>query len=217
MMFFAQVDLGPVAAHLDLPLPDGGLLLVFCDYDTRGDGPGVMGMYAEDVDAVRVLHARPGAPLVRTGPPAPVELVTEALCVPLLTWTLPGAEGVLDAKDEDEAYDALDELDGVLRDLLDLAAPDGHALGGHHRLGGHARPVQRPVELDLVSSLGSHRDGSEVLVDADPAEWRLLFQVDEDEGLGIWFGDSGTLYWLAHRDDLAAGDLTRVRFVYQCM
>lgn len=41
--------------------------------------------------------------------------------------------------------------------------------------------------------------------------------VDGDPGaVGVLWGDVGTLYWLALREDLARGDLSNTRFVMQC-
>lgn len=215
MAFFAQVDLAGLSEHLDVPLPADGLLLFFCDFDFTGGGPGVMGLEEGDVDAVRVVHAPAGSALVRTSVPGPVELLPSALLAPLLTVTLPDLEDRVEA---DEDYDRLDAQDQERREQLGQAAPDGYDVGGTHRLGGNPTSVQQPVERDAAYAAGAGRQPGPGPDDpADPASWTLLLQVDEDEGLGLWFGDAGCVYWLARRADLAAGDLSRVRFVFQCM
>jgi uncharacterized protein YwqG len=40
--------------------------------------------------------------------------------------------------------------------------------------------------------------------------------VETDDSLSMVWGDCGTLYWLARPDDLAAGDLTQIKFTWQC-
>lgn len=221
MMFFAQVDLAGLAAHLALPLPSSGLLLFFCDFDVDGGGPGVMGLYEEDVDAVRVLHVPAGSALARTDPPGPVTVLSEVLCAPMLTVTVPDAEHLDHADRDDDPYDDLEALDQALLARVTAAVPDGYALGPAHRVGGQPRSVQGAPEEDLVHAASGASTRSGVprtgAVPQDPADWLLLLQVEEDDALGTWLGDEASLYWFVHRDDLARGDLSRVRFVYQCM
>jgi hypothetical protein len=52
-------------------------------------------------------------------------------------------------------------------------------------------------------------------LEAARAKWRLLWQIDTDERLGLQWGDLGRLYVMIRDADLAAGALDRVRVEWQ--
>ncbi|MFI2366666.1 DUF1963 domain-containing protein [Promicromonospora sp. NPDC019610] len=83
-----------------------------------------------------------------------------------------------------------------------------------HQVGGWATAVQGPVEVEAASAEVRRRPLEPEVATADGTDpWVLLFQVDSYDG--AQWGDVGTLYWLAHTDDLARGDLSNTRFVMQ--
>jgi uncharacterized protein YwqG len=72
---------------------------------------------------------------------------------------------------------------------------------GGWRLGGYASQLQStPLEVDAAATgLGP----------ADPAHWCLLLQADSDD-VHMWGTDSGLLYFMVPRADLAQADFSRV-------
>jgi uncharacterized protein YwqG len=112
------------------------------------------------------------------------------LAQPASEWALPPAVGSL--------YEALQGK----RD----AGP------AEHQVGGHPDPVQGTVQLELeeieraLSGAGGQATG-----------WRLLAQVDTDEGAEMMWGDVGMLYFMIRPDDLQARRFEQARFTWQCM
>lgn len=225
LVFHGQVDLAGVAGHLDLGLPLDGLLLFFVDFDVEAGGDMVSGMYDDERGGSRVLYVPAGTPLRRRPPPGPVRVHREALVAPLLTHTFPRAGAVgLDVHVDGEQYQMYeDEVDLGWRALVQEYCPPGYQLSGLHQLGGHARPIQGPVEADALQAACTVRTregpGSTALavdqVRSQQAAWALLLQLDSDDQLDCWFGDLGTLYWVAPRADLTSGKLETPRFVAQ--
>jgi hypothetical protein len=83
-----------------------------------------------------------------------------------------------------------------------------------YRLGGYARPWQRPVELEAT---WMHRDAPSPSPDAalldEALQWTSLVQIDSDRDAEMmWFG---SLYWVMRRDDIAAGRFEAATFIFQ--
>ncbi|WP_246126809.1 YwqG family protein [Embleya hyalina] len=86
-----------------------------------------------------------------------------------------------------------------------------------HRIGGHAVPIQGPVEYEIANAdLGVERPWGDPPLDAEAGRWLLLAQFDGDEDAGMEWGDAGTLYWLIRPEDLTDRNFTRTRLVAQC-
>jgi hypothetical protein len=113
-----------------------------------------------------------------------------------------------------------------------------------HQVGGYAMPVQGAVEPEGATVLyqtsldqaapeqnviapgavgedGAAADG-DAADEPDPAAIRelaaelvLLAQVDSDSRSGMSWADTGRLYWLIRRDDLAAGRFDKATFTWQ--
>lgn len=47
-------------------------------------------------------------------------------------------------------------------------------------------------------------------------DWRLLFQFDTDDDLGVMWGDCGTVYFWVREDDARAGSFANVWLILQC-
>jgi hypothetical protein len=92
----------------------------------------------------------------------------------------------------------------------------------HHQIGGYAMPVQGAVEPEGAEAL-VEGDAAGELDDAAKAaaikelalQLVLLAQVDNDSRSGMEWGDTGRLYWMIRRDDLAAGRFDRTTFTWQ--
>lgn len=93
-----------------------------------------------------------------------------------------------------------------------------------HRVLGWPDLVQGPMQLECqLAANGVHhgnpagREGAlvEALTPGAP-DWTLLWQIDTDDEMDWTWGDAGRLYYWIRRQDLAAGDFSRVWLVLQC-
>lgn len=218
LSFFTQIALAGLAAGTDLPLPDHGLLLFFCDFDNEDD-EGILGLYADEHEGSRVLHV-PTSGLRRRHGPTGTHTYPESPLLPVLATTVPEAD---DLALDDDGWEALDALNQEMEQHVRVRVPDGWRVDGRQQLGGHARFIQHPVEQEaLQAAAGVYRRDSgfdQVLwaqVKAEAAHWRLLFQLDSDDDLDVMWGDVGTLYWVARFDHLAEAAWDQVWFNFQC-
>ena len=129
----------------------------------------------------------------------------------------PVAELVLPSPFADEApQDLDDDQDEAYFDLFDEfndAFFDGAA---RHRICGLPDIVQNPMErqCQLAShgiDLGSRDYDRERAAALAPgaADWRLLAQIDTDEDLGLFWGDTGCIYWWLRTTDFREGRVER--------
>ncbi|MEU6223529.1 YwqG family protein [Streptomyces sp. NPDC047042] len=102
------------------------------------------------------------------------------------------------------------ELKSFLRAFARLRTRIGHQVGGH------AVPVQGPVEYDIANAApgGTHTWGDRTL-DQEAERWVLLAQFDSDGDAKTAWGDEGTLYWLIRPEDLAALRFDQARLTVQ--
>lgn len=191
MRFMAQFDLEELSGFGGLP--EHGLLSVFAHPDT------VMGQRQFESKGVKVFHWPDKAALSRFTKPArggwsrPAGLRFEQVC------TVPGPTDPLMSE-----HLGLSEL-GQIGARLGSIRGDQHEGSPLHQLLGHAFPIQRPGLNDperLVATLPR--------LPSEPG-WRLLLQLDSDERLSWYWGDSGMLYLWIREEDLAAGRFDDVR------
>lgn len=219
LTLWAHLDLQQTAGHLDLGLPADGFLLVFVDFDHDGVSDGITGLYQDELLGARVIHVPSGQLVTPRPSPAGVQALPSVDLLPLLSVTWPDLGGDL----TDDEYDAFDDADQALEQLLRRSLPEGWTVAGCHQLGGHARFIQHPVEQEVVQAAQGvyRRTGGfdyrrwEQVKD-EVSSWRLLLQVDSDDSLDLMFGDVGTVYWAAPARDLAARDFSTARFNFQC-
>lgn len=85
-----------------------------------------------------------------------------------------------------------------------------------HQVGGHAVPVQGPVEYDIANAVlgGMHAWGEQPL-DQEAERWVVLAQFDSDSEAKMAWGDEGTLYWLIRPEDLAGQRFDQARLTVQ--
>lgn len=94
-----------------------------------------------------------------------------------------------------------------------------------HQVGGYASPIQQP-DMELQCQLASngiylggpegYRSPEAAALASGAADWRLLLQVDSDDGANMMWGDSGMLYFFVREQDARKGDFSRVWLVLQC-
>lgn len=85
-----------------------------------------------------------------------------------------------------------------------------------HRIGGHAVPVQGPVEYELANAaLGGMHTWGDRLLDQEAKRWVLLAQFGSDSEAKMTWGEEGALYWLIRLADLAAHRFDEARLIVQ--
>ncbi|MFI1970454.1 hypothetical protein BLA24_27115 [Streptomyces cinnamoneus] len=229
LSFVASVDCAALPAHaLDIPLPTEGTLSFFYFDGQIDDGDALV--WPKDPDTwagSRVVYVPAGVAVVERALPVVDDEDVEFEAYP---------EVPLTARVEWTAPDAWHP------DFLAALRRDGHAAdpaGGHpeeaqafvealwdrerradHLVGGHANPVQSPVDYEIAHAyLG--KDGDEVTwsdprVAEEARKWTLLAQIDSDDDADMMWGDCGALYWLIRPEDLAALRFDRALFTMQC-
>lgn len=94
-----------------------------------------------------------------------------------------------------------------------------------HQVGGFPAPVQGD-EMELEAQLASHglycgnetgyKDPHAASLRPGAADWRLLFQFDSDDDLGVMWGDCGTLYFWVPEASAQEGKFEDTWLVLQC-
>lgn len=207
LAFLAQVDLAEVAEALpadENPLPASGLLSFF--YDAH-DQP--WGYDPEDRRDFRVIYSGPTEGLVPATPPEDLPEMCRFARQAVSLHRKPSLPG--DRSDELHALGLTDEeCEGY------WAFCDARRNGPLHQLLGHPDAVQdadMEVQCQLVSRgipLEAYWDpiraGNDppphlaALAEGAKGAWRLLLQLDSDDGSGMLWGDAGMLYfWVTER------------------
>jgi hypothetical protein len=217
LSYLGEVDLTAVTAfELDIELPPEGRLLFFYFDGSVDDGAEVVGCWnPESLAGARVLAVPSTVPATRVSAPDGAQVYTERFLAGRLVMTYPGSEH------PDLAAESL-APDGDRRALLDHPVNadaftdelferfDGPA----HQLGGYADALQGPVEWEVAEGVLPGLSSADPRLAEEAARWELLLQIDSDDDME--WGDGGCLYWLARPSDLAAGDLGRISFTWQC-
>ncbi len=216
LTFIAEIDCGQLPSDT-LSLPRTGTLSFFYWDGQAGDQATFRGS-PENLAAARVIYTPAGASVTERDPPAgidPYDLVELAgeLVTTGPAWDSPVFRAaVADLREHRAFLDDWSNGETFGRELWELApgTPD-------HRLGGHARPVQGPVELDVAQTqLGGRVPYADPALHEEARGWTLLAQFDSDRDTGMMWGDCGTLYWLIRPGDLAARRLETASFTWQC-
>ena len=102
-------------------------------------------------------------------------------------------------------------LNTASADALEAALADLAPAAPTHQIGGYPSPVQSDsMEAechDLAQRLGQP---------SDVTDWRLLLQLDTDDGAGMMWGDVGSLYFWVREQDARIGDFSRIWVILQC-
>ncbi|MEU4208532.1 YwqG family protein [Streptomyces sp. NPDC026206] len=225
LTFVASVDCAALpSGALDIPLPTEGTLAFFyfdgqiddCEAYVAADEP-------ESWAGARVLYIPAGAEISERAQPVvddedvEFEPYTEVPLTARLEWTAPDSwhpdtmvalwpGGVVKDHNShpEEAVDFLDALWDLERDA-------------DHVIGGHANPVQNPVEFEIAHGvLGRETSWNDPRIDEEAKRWTLLAQIDTDGDADMMWGDCGALYWLIRPEDLAERRFDRAMFTMQC-
>ncbi|MFJ8110316.1 YwqG family protein [Streptomyces sp. NPDC096132] len=196
--------------------PQDGTLLFF-RYDGQGDEDAVVG--GRDAEAgARVLYIPEDTPVLVTDAPPDVdvfprvELTAEPEQSAPDLW-LPRARQALlgEGRLWPHPRETPSELKPFLRAFGRLRTRVGHQIGGH------AVPVQGPVEYEIANAeLGGSGTWGDEPLDREAERWVLLAQFDSDSDAHMTWGDAGTLYWLIRPEDLATHRFDRARLTVQC-
>lgn len=220
LSFIASIDCAAISSMpLDISLPRTGTLLFFY-FDGQADGSiaTVDCWEPATLAGARVLHLAPGHAVVPRECPAGitpyrrVELAAEPV-VTFAGFEHPDLHAAFLACGED------------LRSFLDhpvngeafvQALSERHA-GPGHQVGGYAAPVQGPVEYEAaIAALGGRPRVGDHRLKGEQARWTLLAQIESDGRAGMMWGDCGTLYWLARREEMTSTCLPPTSFTWQC-
>lgn len=212
LRFLARLSLADLHAKEPVPwLPATGALLFFYDVDKQP-----WGFDPADRGGWSVLHVADEPPAA----PAPARESDGLLaCLPvtfnriqvLPSPNRPEVEALNLSNRECDAYCEL--LDRPFRGLP------------RHQLSGFPSPVQDDsMELECqLASNGVYCGTPEGYASArarelknGAANWRLLFQMDSDDDLGVMWGDAGLLYFWIEESAARQGDFSNVWLVLQC-
>jgi uncharacterized protein YwqG len=123
--------------------------------------------------------------------------------------------------DEVQALQLTDEeLDALFE--LEAAVFQEHP---RHQVAGYPSPVQGS-DMDLECQLVTHglycgnssgyEDARASALREGAKDWRLLFQFDSDDELGVMWGDAGMLYFWVQQHAASRGDFSNAWLVLQC-
>lgn len=209
LYFIGQLNLKEVQYyHEGNPLPTKGMLYFFYDVEEepRGFDP-------KDIGGHRVLFTENIENLQRR------ELTTEVFPSSVIsfeeTWTLAkekiGETGLSD-DDEWDFYEEIEEW--FIREKND----------GFHHLLGSAQSIQSEEmaeECHIVTNgfyLGNAYPSDKEIqrLPGSPHDWMLLLQIDTNDELEMYWGDSGRLYFWIKKDDLLQKKFENTWLILQC-
>ena len=203
MAFVGQFDLAAVReAGGPAWLPDDGMLFVF-HHEDWGSPDLVRVLYVQE----RVEESR----LPRRSPDDwayPIRSISfeRRTSLPSLEWLS------MDGHDLEPAGPAWAELSEIV---------DRRSMpNAHHQIGGYPEEIQ-PGHLPLEAELAWRREGGPARKpeiyspQAASQAWRLLFQIDTDDQLGMSWMDGGRLYVLVREQDARAGDFSQTVTIVQ--
>jgi len=211
LSFIAQLDLATLPPVRGLPLPRSGSLFFFYDAVTQP-----WGFDPKDKGCAKAVYSR--SALAAHPPRVPHRDLDEEARFKGMALnatpeiSLPSANsGFLR-----ELHATKEELEAYWKLMDPLKGPV-------YRMGGHADQIQRDLclEAQLVTN-GIYCDGGgfdrgrKKGLDAGAVDWRLLLQVDSEQRTGMYWGDSGRLYFMIHKDDLRHRRFDNVWLILQC-
>ncbi|MFF4353251.1 YwqG family protein [Streptomyces sp. NPDC001530] len=219
LSFIAAIDCAALPADaLDIDLPADGTLLFFYFDGQLDDGEALV--LAEDRDSwagARVLHIPAGETVMEhTAPgglqPYPVVPLTARV---EMTAAEPWHPRIREAFAPGAPLGQRYNHPVCAQEFLNALWDFGDAIG--HQIGGHARSVQNPVEIETAeASLDGEVSWEDPRLSEEAGNWVLLAQFDSEDAADMMWGDSGALYWLIRPRDLAERRFDRALFTWQC-
>ncbi|MFE0424245.1 YwqG family protein [Streptomyces sp. NPDC058953] len=225
LSFIASADCSALPREaLDVDVPKDGTLLFFYFDGQLDDGSAVvLPEYPDTRPGSRLLYVPAGEPVLPRGTPEGLDPypVVDLAARPTMTSAEPWHPDLRDAFSPGspawQRYDHPVCGEDFDEALWDTEEDEGPA----HRIGGHPHSIQNPVELEAAATALGGGDAGAVdrrdpRLTAESADWVLLAQFDSDDDADMMWGDAGLLYWLIHRDDLAARRFDKAVFTWQC-
>lgn len=213
LAFLAQLDLAQVARLVPLDwLPHTGSLAFFYDAVRQP-----WGFAPEHGGGWRVVHVVDGEE--ELAPPVDIDPVCVQPHRPL------SLSRVLLPPDAERSEVEQLELDDRELDLLSTYREALFDHGPEHHVGGFPSAVQADrmeLECQLVThglycgDPSGYRDPRRAALEPGAADWRLLLQLDSDDGAGWCWGDAGRLYFWVREEEARRGDFGGVWAVLQC-
>ncbi|WP_392671228.1 YwqG family protein [Streptomyces sp. LN785] len=218
LSFIASVDCAALPAGvLDIPLPEDGTLSFFYFDGRLDDGDALVLPEERDSWAgARVIHVPGGSACATRKAPAELPPYPQVWLTARATGTAtdPWHPDVREAFAPEAPFGRYDHPVCAQEFLDALGDHDGVA---GHRIGGHARSIQNPVEIEIAAAVRDEPlSWNDPELSREAREWLLLAQFDSDTAADMMWGDSGVLYWLIRRQDLADLRFDRAMFTWQC-
>ncbi|MFC3235303.1 DUF1963 domain-containing protein [Streptomyces nitrosporeus] len=206
------------SAALDIDLPETGTLLFFYSDGQLDDGDALV--LAEDRESwagSRVFHVAAGEEVSERGTPdgiAPYPAVPLTARVEM-TAAEPWHPSVRDAFAPHAPLGNRYDHPVCAQEFLDALGDLGDEAG--HRIGGHARSVQNPVEIEIAEAvMGGAASWDDPRLSEEAGRRVLLAQFDSEDAADMMWGDAGVLYWLIRPEDLAERCFERAMSTWQC-
>lgn len=212
LRFLARLSLTELQAAEPTPwLPQAGALLFFYDDDQQpwGFNPADRGGWA-------VLHVPDAAPTASSSAAGSPDLLPYASVKLRRIQVLPSHERA--------EVQALSLSDEEFDKYFEIADKKFEGLPKHQLLG-LPFPVQgdsMELECQLASNgvnCGSpegYATARAKELESGASNWRLLFQMDSDDDLGVMWGDMGMLYFWVEETAARRGDFSNVWLILQC-
>ena len=206
--FLAQINLADIAkVGCDLPLPETGLLLFF--YEQAEDG-----YAASETTGARVVFVPEGTETERPST-APVKPAPTSVLEFEPGETLPNVQYV---EEYVPAYESANF--GDVSESSDGESEQDNYPGS--AFGGWPSPIQGTMELECelyANGMKGHpKDYEEAKargLDKKAKEWRLLMQLTSDDTPELEWGDTGMVYVLCRKKDVAERRFDRCCFISQ--
>ena len=212
LSFLARVSLAELnRAHRVEWLPQSGALLFFYDTDNQP-----WGFDPKDRGCCAVLHV----PDLAT--PISVRDTTGGQSIPHRSITFRRIH--THPSSQRESVRALELSEAELEEYLNLVDAAFTHLP-KHQIAGLPSPVQgdqMELECQLASNGQYCGDSSGYIGPRADAlkpgakDWRLLFQLDSDDDLGVMWGDCGMLYFWVQEDEAKGGRFANTWLILQC-
>lgn len=219
LSFIASIDCAALpAGALDIGMPRAGILVFFYFDGQLDDGEALV--LAEDRESwagARVLYVRADEEAVDRGMPGDLEPYP---VMPLtarmeMTAAEPWHPRIRDTFAPGAALGQRYDHPVCSDQFLDALGEFDHEVG--HQIGGHAHPVQNPVEIEVAKAvLDGAVSWDDPRLSEEAGGWMLLAQFDSENAADMMWGDTGALYWLIRPKDLAEYRFDRAMFTWQC-
>jgi Domain of unknown function (DUF1963) len=221
LSFVAAVDCGEVPTHeLDIPLPTSGALLFFYS-DGLGDNTVAYTDPESVIHGTRVIYVPADAETAPRRAPEGMTPFPRLLLGGEMIATAPDNENAAliaayGNPDDPDAYCEYPTTDADDSGFWDEVSAFRRDHWPHHRIGGYALPVQGSVEPEGAHAFHPGKgEEAEAARKELAAQLLLLAQIDSDARTGMGWGDTGRLYWMIQRDNLAAGRFDKATFTWQ--